>query len=91
MAGAYERAVRRDLKRLPLEDRQGGVAQVAVGLAKRLDGEWMSSRDMATVSERLHVVLLTLAKKQEPAAVLDPVDELAKRRRQRRLGHVADG
>ena len=91
MPGANERAVRRDLRRLPAEDRAGGVAQVAIGLAKKLDEEWLSSRDLATLSGQLHAVLLTLAKKQEPAAVLDPVDELARRRRERRLGRDAAG
>ena len=75
---------------MPAEDRQGGIAQVAIGLAKKLDEEFLSSRDLATVSGQLHAVLLTLAKKQEPAAVLDPVDELAKRR-SRRLGRDAAG
>jgi hypothetical protein len=92
MPGAHERAVRRDLRRLPREDRQGGLASLALELARRLDEGDASLRDLAAVSSQFHAVLLSLAKKQEPAAVLDPVDELARRRRERRLGRdAADG
>ena len=89
MAGSHERAVRADLRRLHAEDRRGGLARVALTLAQRLDEEQMTSRDLATISAQIHAVLLTLAKKQEPAAVLDPVDELARKRRARRLGSDA--
>lgn len=88
MSGLHERSVRRDLKRLPAEDREGGIASLAVELAKRLDAGDLSSRDLATISGQFHAVLLTLQKKQEPAAVIDPVDELAKKRA-RRLGAAA--
>ena len=88
MPGAHERAVRRDLRRLPPEDRAGGVAQLALSLARQLDEGEVSVSYLAPVSAQLHAVLLTLAKKQEPAAVLDPVDELAAKRR-RRLGSAA--
>lgn len=86
--GAHERAVHADLRRLPREERQGGLAQLALELARRLDEGELSSRDLAAVSSQFHTVLLTLAKKQEPPAVLDPVDELAKRRA-RRIGSAA--
>ena len=88
MSGAHERAVRADLRRLHPVDRQGGLAQIALTLARRLDEFDLSSRDLATVSAQLKAVLDTLAKIQEPPAVLDPVDDLAKRRA-RRLGHDA--
>jgi hypothetical protein len=78
------RAVRRDLRRLPAEDRGGGTAQVALSLARWLDlvgDEFVASaRDVAAVSRELHAVLQTLAKKQEPAEVLSPIDELRRRR-----------
>lgn len=90
-AGEHERAVRRDLRRLPREDRVGGVAQLAIGLARRLDEGGATLRDLAAVSAQYHAALLTLAKRQEPPAVLDPVDELARRRRERRLGRDAAG
>ena len=89
MSGAHERAVRADLRRLHPADRRGGVAALALELARRLDEGELSSRDLATVSGQLHAFLLTLSKKQEPAAVLDPVDELARKRRERRLGRDA--
>lgn len=85
MPGAHERAVRADLRRLHPEDRKGGLSALALTLARHLDEGGLTSRDLATVSAQLKAVLETLAKKQEPAAVLDPVDELA-RRRARRLG-----
>ena len=86
--GANERAIRKDLQRLPREDRAGGVASLALQLARRLDEDFLPSRDLAAVSAQMHSVLQTLAKKQEPAAVIDPVDELAAKRR-RRLGNAA--
>ena len=86
--GAHERAVRKDLARLPREDRAGGNAALALELARRLDVGDLTSRDLAAISGQIHAVLLTLAKRQEPAAVLDPVDELAAKRR-RRLGSAA--
>ena len=88
MAGSHERAVRADLRRLHPEDRRGGRAALALTLARRLDEGDLTSRDLATVSAQLTAVLDRLAKMQEPAAVLDPVDELA-RRRARRLGSDA--
>lgn len=83
--GAHERAVKRDLQRLAAEDRQGALASLALDLARRLDEGDASLRDLAAVSNQFHAIMLTLAKMQEPAAVLDPVDELAKRRK-RRIG-----
>lgn len=88
MAGAHERAVRADLKRVPREDRSGAQAQLALELARRIDEGDASLRDLAAVSAQYQAILATLVKKQEPAAVLDPVDELAKRR-ERRLGSDA--
>jgi hypothetical protein len=81
--------VRRDLRRLPREDRQGAQAQLALELARRIDEGDASLRDLAAVSAQYQAILATLVKKQEPAAVLDPVDELARRRRARRLGSDA--
>lgn len=90
VSGDHERSVKRDLRRLPREDRSGGLAQLALRLARELDGDDLSSRDLAAVSGQFHAVMQTLGKKQEPAAVLDPVDELARKRR-RRLGDAAGG
>lgn len=89
-AGPHVRAVRSDLRRLPREDRAGGLAVHALELARRLDEDDASLRDLAAVSARFHAVLTELAKKQEPPAVLDPVDELAAARRRRRVGGAAD-
>ena len=86
--GPHERAVKKDLARIPAEDRAGGQAALALELARHLDGGGLSSRDLAAISGQFHAILLTLGRKQEPAAVLDPVDELEKRRR-RRLGSAA--
>lgn len=92
MSGPHERAVRADLRRLHPEDRKGGLSALALTLARHLDDGGLTSRDLATVSAQLKAILETLAKKQEPAAVLDPVqqkaDEIAARRA-RRLGQGA--
>lgn len=81
--GPHERAVRKDLRRVPPEDRAGGLAQLALNLARRLDEADPSLRDLSAISAQFHAVLQTLAKKQEPAAVLDPIDELEKARARR--------
>jgi hypothetical protein len=86
--GPHERAVKKDLARVAAEDRAGGLAQLALNLARRLDEDSPTLRDLSAISAQFHAVLLTLSKLQEPAAVLDPVDELEKRRR-RRLGSAA--
>lgn len=82
--GAQERAVRKDLRRLAPEDRSGGLASVALGLARRLDEGDAGLRDFASTSRVLHQILVTLAGMQEPVARVDPVDELAKARERRR-------
>ena len=86
-AGPHVRGVRRDLRRLPAEDRAGGTAQIALSLAAWLDKVGTdfvaSARDVAAVSKELHQVLLTLGKKQEPAEVLSPIDELRRRREEK--------
>lgn len=82
--GAQERAVRKDLRRLAPEDRAGGLAAVALNLARRLDEGDAGLRDTASSSRVLHAVLVTLAGMQEPVARVDPVDELAKARERRR-------
>ena len=82
--GAQERAVRKDLRRLTPEDRAGGLASVALSLARRLDEDDAGLRDFASTSRVLHQVLVTLAGMQEPVQRADPVDELAKARERRR-------
>lgn len=92
MSGVNERRVRRDLRRLPQEDRDGAIAGLAIELAKRLDEGDASLRDLAALSAQFHAVMLTLAKKQEPPAVLDPVQQMADEvaaRRARRIGRDA--
>lgn len=81
--GPHVRAVRKDLQRLPREDRLGGLAALALTLARRLDEGDAGLRDTAAISRELHAILQTLAKKQEPAAVLDPINELEKARTRR--------
>lgn len=82
--GAQERAVRKDLRRLAPEDRAGGLAAVALNLARKLDEDDAGLRDTASTSRVLHAVLVTLAGMQEPVMRADPVDELARAREQRR-------
>ena len=79
----HQRRVRRDLARLPREEREGEVAGLALELARQLDDGEVPVSYMPGVVAQLHAVMQTLAKMQEPAAVLDPVDELSKRRRRR--------
>lgn len=79
----HQRRVRRDLRRLPREEREGAVAGLALELARQLDEGEVPISYLPGVTAQFHAVMQTLAKMQEPAAVLDPVDELAKRRRRR--------
>ena len=83
MATRHQTRVRRDLRRLPREEREGAVAGLALELARQLDEDLVPISYLPAVSAQWHSVMLTLAKMQEPAAVLDPIDELAKRRKRR--------
>ena len=87
MSGEHERAVKRDLRRVPGADRSGALAHLALELARELDESELSSRDLAAVSSQYHAVLTALRRLQEPVRVSDPVDDLAQRRRER----LADG
>ena len=79
----HQRRVRRDLARLPREEREGAVAGLALELARQLDEGLVPISYLPGVTAQLHAVMQTLARMQEPAAVSDPVDELSRRRRRR--------
>ena len=83
MSTRHQTRVRRDLRRLPREEREGAVAGLALELARQLDEDQVPVSYLPGVIAQFHAVMLTLAKMQEPAAVLDPVDELSNRRRRR--------
>lgn len=91
--GPHERALRKDVRRLPPEDRGGALVRLGLTLAQTLDAAigpdrivFMPPRDLQAISGELQKVLASLSRLQEPAAVSDPIDELAAKRVKRRTG-----
>ncbi len=87
MSSRVERAVRRDLRALTSEDRQSGLAQVTLALARRMDAELLSDRDAATLGRELRITLVELLKNANRETT-DGIDELRARRATR---HQAAG
>lgn len=83
MTGAVERGVRKSLRKLEPEVRSGGLAVLAVQLARQVDAR-PDSPTLAQVSKVLHGVLTDLAKFEPVVARSDEVDDLAGRRQARR-------
>jgi len=81
--GPQEAAVQKDLERLPEADRKGALAALALNLARRLD-EGGGLRDTASLARELRATLVEIANRVVPLPEADPLDELAKRRAQRR-------
>ena len=90
--GPHERALRKDLRRVPAGDRSGGLAQLGLTLARVLDAATesgqvvMSARDFTAVTDQFQKVHGSLRGLQEPVAAVDPVDEIAVQRAKRRTG-----
>lgn len=90
-ASDVARAVRSELRKLPVELQAGPLAEAALILAGLLPEA--SPRDAATLNRELR---LTLAELRQLAAAMapeevDPVDELAQRRAARLSTPVPDG
>jgi hypothetical protein len=81
--GSEERGVRRDLRRVPVEHRSGGLAVAALTLAKAIDAK-PEPRDLAALSRELRATLMELAKFEVPGAKGGAVDDLNARRQKRR-------
>ena len=84
--GKVERALDRDLSRLPENLREGALAASARLLAKRLDGG-LSARDAITASRELRT---TMAKLSEAAPIqkTEDVGDDLQARRQKRLAEA---
>jgi hypothetical protein len=81
--GDNETAVLRDLKALPEDLRRGGLAVLAVTLAKELDAGGMSARDTAAVAGQLRMALVTLREIAPGESRGDHTDEVRARREKR--------
>ncbi|MFF9625436.1 hypothetical protein [Streptomyces griseosporeus] len=77
-------AVDAEIDRLRVADRAPGLAQLALTLARTLDGE-EGGTVKANVGRELRAVLVELRKLAPVAAERDRVDELAKRREDGRV------
>lgn len=83
MDGSALDAVRRDVERLPVEHRDGGLAAVALRLARTLDSD-LDPRDEATIGRELRACLTELSKLAPAQPQRDALDELERRRADRR-------
>lgn len=77
MTGNLEKAVQADLDRLPPTESDGGLAELALILARTLDRGTAGLRDTAAISRELRLILLALSQHLESS---DPeVDRLIAR------------
>jgi hypothetical protein len=81
--GPEERGVRKDLRRVPVEHRSGGLATTALTLARAIDAG-PEARDLAALSRELRATLTDLAKFESPGQKGGKVDDLNARRQKRR-------
>ncbi|MEV4158999.1 hypothetical protein [Nonomuraea dietziae] len=82
--GPQERAVRKDLR--SLESREGieSLAALALALARTLDGQVDKASDRARLSSELRRTLTELGRVARKKPVSDRLDEVRRRREQRR-------
>lgn len=83
MSGRVERAVRRDLRALTSADRQSGLAQLALTLARQVDEFADSPSAVAVLGRELRIALTELLK-NSARETTDGIDELRARRAGRR-------
>jgi hypothetical protein len=81
--GPAETAVLRDLRALPDDLRQGGIAAAALQLARALDAGDMSPRDLSATAAQLRMSLVTLREIAPGEAKGDHTDEVRERRERR--------
>lgn len=81
--GPVERGIRKDLRRIPLEHRSGGLALAALVLARSIDSE-ADTKELAGLARELRAHLTELAKFEAPGVKGGKVDDLNARRQARR-------
>jgi hypothetical protein len=81
--GGVERGVRKALRRIPAEHRTGGLAMVALELARSIDAG-PDAKELPGLSRELRAALTELARFEAPGAKGGKVDELNARRQKRR-------
>jgi len=82
-AGAVERAVRAELRRLGFSVQSEGLAALAVSLAKQIDTS-RGAVAAAAAAAQLRLILADLAAAQSAGSQKDTLDELNARRAARR-------
>lgn len=88
--GPREKGVRHDLRLLPAELREGGIAAGIIGLAQDLDRGFVTGRDAAAHAREIRQSLSALWERAPGERKGDKTDELAAKRA-RRLSAAADG
>ena len=88
--GPREKGVRADLRKMPEELREGGIAAGIIGLAQDLDRGFVIGRDAAAHAREIRQGLMVLREMAPGDRKGDKTDELAEKR-QRRLSATAAG
>jgi len=88
--GPREKGVRRDLRLLPDDLREGGIAANLIGLAQDLDRGFVAGRDAASHAREIRQGLTVLRELAPGERKGDKTDELAAKR-QRRLAAADAG
>lgn len=88
--GPREKGVRHDLRLLPGDLREGGIAAGLIGLAQDLDRGFVIGRDAAAHAREIRQGLTVLRELAPGERKGDKTDELADKRK-RRLAAAADG
>ena len=84
--GPVERAVRAEIRSLKFSVQEAGDAALCVALAQQIDGA-RGAVAAAQASAQVHAILADLrVRARERPAAIDPVDEIAEKRRKRRAG-----
>jgi hypothetical protein len=89
--GPMEKSVQSDLKRLPAEMRDGGIAQIALFAARQLDGAGdaeLPHRDAAAYLAQMRHCLVQL-RDWAPGEVKDDPTDTARKNREARMLHLA--
>jgi hypothetical protein len=81
--GPVERGTRREIRKVPVEHRTGGLAALAVILSRFMDSN-PDPKELAALSRELRATLADLAKLEAPGAKGGTVDDLNARRQARR-------
>jgi hypothetical protein len=82
--GPVEQAVEDDLATFPAEARRSAIAQSMLYMARQLDANDVSPRDVTNYTKEIRLGLLTLKDMYPPAEEADET-ELARQKRERRM------